>query len=1153
MKIADLFAIRGRFLRSANLERDFQSPGALDGYVVTSHIQESLERISVGLTKNSGQRAWRITGDFGSGKSSFGLLLAHLFAGNDSNLPPQLRSAVDLASVKKNKPRYLPVLITGSRASLSAAVVKGVARSLEGLKDKRTRFSTLEKINKFVASKNDSVSEAIALQLLLEANAELIASGKANGLFILLDELGKFLEFAALHPERQDVYFLQQLAEVATRSGAEPLFVVSFLHQGFSAYADQLSQSGQKEWEKIAGRFEELLFDQPLDQLVQLIASALDVSHEFAPRGIDSKAKAAMRSALELGWYGTAPPLTSLTNRSSGIYPLHPTVIPVLVRLFSQFGQNERSLFSFLLSNEPFGLQTFAQRAADAQTFYRIQDLYDYASSSFGHRLSVQTYRNHWNHIDSLVRSFRPSDDWELSIIKTVGILNLINSPELVPTEDALVLAVSDGTSTATEQVRVAMQRLRKETSILYSRGRQSGYCLWSHTSVNLDAVYEEAGRAVGHTKRVASKVKEHLDNRPIVARRHFIKTGNLRHFEVVYTSLTDLQQNVVNPSPSADGRIVIPLCETAEEVRVATEFVTDFDHPQIIIGLTEPLSNLEKLVIEVERWTWVQANTPELKDDRYAAEEVTRQLASATQTLEKRINHYAGLRQVSGSGAASMKWFYRKRQMQVKSSKAFLSLLSDLCDDLFKDAPTVHNELVNRRFLSGAAASARMRVIERMFSFADRPFLGMDPLKKPPEMSIYLSVLRETKLHSETGGKWQLRHPKAGSVTDPCNFNPGLTYILKRLEATPDSRINVETLMGELRGHTLGIRDGLIPILLSLVVIQYQQEIALYENGTFLSAVSSEEILRLTKAPKTFDMQLCKIRGVRLDLFEKLFEVLKIDDRQKNSSEILDVVRPLCVFVSQLPQYARTTKVVSTDAQAVRETILNAKEPGLLLFTDLPKALGFEPFDAGTRNHKHSGVEAFVTSLKKTLEELRLAYQLLKDRLREYVTSAFLPGASANSFRDFRQSLADRAEALVLAVKDPDLKAFALRSMDLNLTDSEWLESIGSLLATTPPNRWKDEDETQFRSAVIETVKKFERVESLNFSKDTKACAHSALRVSLTARDGTEHEKVISLSKDEDGEATDLAIEIRNLLSHNPRISMGALSRVFWGLLEKQ
>ena len=36
-RIADLFAIRGRFLRSANLERDFYYPGNLSGYETTKN------------------------------------------------------------------------------------------------------------------------------------------------------------------------------------------------------------------------------------------------------------------------------------------------------------------------------------------------------------------------------------------------------------------------------------------------------------------------------------------------------------------------------------------------------------------------------------------------------------------------------------------------------------------------------------------------------------------------------------------------------------------------------------------------------------------------------------------------------------------------------------------------------------------------------------------------------------------------------------------------------------------------------------------------------------------------------------------------------------------------------------------------------------
>ncbi len=66
-------------------------------------------------------------------------------------------------------------------------------------------------------------------------------------------------------------------------------------------------------------------------------------------------------------------------------------------------------------------------------------------------------------------------------------------------------------------------------------------------------------------------------------------------------------------------------------------------------------------------------------------------------------------------------------------------------------DAPRIQNELVNRRSLSSAAAAARMRLIERMFSNASEPLLGMDPAKKPPEMSMYLSVLQNTGLHQKS------------------------------------------------------------------------------------------------------------------------------------------------------------------------------------------------------------------------------------------------------------------------------------------------------------------------------------------------------------------------------------------------------------------
>ncbi|MBI4025473.1 MAG: hypothetical protein HY360_10870, partial [Verrucomicrobia bacterium] len=135
-RIADLFDIKNRFLRSAHLERDFHDSGALTGYVPTDFAQSCLNRIGEGLRPRSGQRAWRMTGDYGSGKSSFALLLAHALAGHDSTFPPQLRKVIDFKKHGATQPAFLPVLVTCSRQPLGTSILRALPASL---KDAYTR------------------------------------------------------------------------------------------------------------------------------------------------------------------------------------------------------------------------------------------------------------------------------------------------------------------------------------------------------------------------------------------------------------------------------------------------------------------------------------------------------------------------------------------------------------------------------------------------------------------------------------------------------------------------------------------------------------------------------------------------------------------------------------------------------------------------------------------------------------------------------------------------------------------------------------------------------------------------------------------------------------------------------------------------------
>lgn len=1156
--IADLFQIQSRFLRSAHLERDFGDPKSLKGYVLTPQTRQYLQRLVGGLTSDSGRRAWRITGDFGSGKSSFALVTAHLLSEKGTKLPQSLRQAINFKQMGITRPRLLPVLITGAREPLSTALLRSLHRDLLNTCGRGRQPAIIEKLRAAIEiSSVKEVADDVALTLITEANSYVASSGKATGLLIIIDELGKFLEYAALHPERQDVFMLQRLAETAARSGRTPLFVVGLLHQGFGAYADHLSQSAQREWEKVAGRFDELLFDQPLEQTAGLVGDALNLKLNTLPKITAKTARAVMQETLQLGWYGASAVKENLLFNAARIYPLHPMVLPVLVQLFSRFGQNQRSLFSFLLSNDPFGLLEFAHASIKSGQFYRLHNLYDYARATFGHRLSVQSYRSHWNHIESLIESFPTNDPIELQVLKTVGILNLIDADNLLATEDAIVLAISNGAERSSEgDVRRAIKRLHRR-NILYYRGASGGYCLWSHTSVNLERAYENATRALGQMplERVSPLIQSYLETRPLVARRHYIETGNLRHFDVRFAPIEKLHESVRFSHDISDGRIVVALCETAEEHQAALRFAHSNalnGLPEVLLAVPSPLGALGKLVQELQRWEWVSANTPELSNDNYAQVEVSRQLADARQTLEKQVQAYIGLHQ--SAGKSGLQWFRQNEQLTINNSRELLEYLSRICDEVYELAPRVHNELINRRAPSAAANGARTRLLEGIFVTASEPYLGMNPAKKPPEMAIYLSLLQQGGIHRQIGESFTICEPEPEA--DVCNIRPALQRIREILERKADSRVKVSEIIAELRRPPYGIRDGLSPILISLFAVLHEQHIAFYDSGKFMREMVGLDIVRLTKVPDVFEIQYCKVAGVRSELFKRLLSVLEqqaLDGlppqrlpRLNKKTDVLDIVRPLCVFAAQLPPYTHKTKRLSATALAVRSALLGAREPATLLFRELPVACGYPVI---TTDSKPEVVEGLVETLKEALGELRYAYLSLQGEMKASLADYF---GISGSFEEVHEALAGRAKNILTSVTEPRLKAFCLRLTDSGLAEAEWLDSLGSFVCSIPPQKWTDMEAERFTQELGVLVAKFKRVESIVFENRRRAKNQMALRVAITHPDGYEVDDVIFVSKREEQEIARVEEQVTQLLKESKRAGLAGVARAFWNVLSE-
>jgi hypothetical protein len=359
---------------------------------------------------------------------------------------------------------------------------------------------------------------------------------------------------------------------------------------------------------------------------------------------------------------------------------------------------------------------------------------------------------------------------------------------------------------------------------------------------------------------------------------------------------------------------------------------------------------------------------------------------------------------------------------------------------------------------------------------------------------------------------------------------------------------VKVTDLLTEIMSPPYGLRKGLCPLFLAVFAVIHEQDVAFYDQGCFLKQLTGGEFHRLIKAPENFEIQYCRIAGVRTIVFEHLFRVLHPDKKPK-SIDLLDVVRPLCVFAAQLPDFAKKTNRISKMASDVRDALLRAEEPATLLFQTLPEACACDIFGPDTLPSQ-TKVKRFVERLRSGIEELRATYPGLLQKMTEEVQSCF---HHSGSFNDLREKLVLSAARILVSVKDPRLKGFCLRLADQGLGNDQWIESVGSFLCSKPPSKWIDHDVSQFEDELHRCARQYFRVESTLFDQGMEPADWHAMRISITCHDGSELDKVIRLSDGELPKVGALEEKINAVLPDDRGLSLNAAMRVVRALLANE
>jgi hypothetical protein len=1151
-KLSEYFQLDRRYARSINLERDLDNPNSVAGYVLTDRSLYALKQILVNSPESGQTQAVTLTGVYGTGKSAFAHFLACLCAGEESVKQKALviakttLTATDFQKLHQNLPEKgcFRAIATAQREPLAHTIIRALDYGA-------SRFWKREAPS--IAKDLTDLSSEILGGTIVDSKKvisiiqEVITSAQTD-VILIIDELGKNLEYASLHPSESDLYLLQQLAELkpnqdkASRSLDLKFYLIGLLHQSFADYGERLASLQRNEWAKIQGRFQDIPFTESPRQMTWLIGKAIarpnyKSADESADKSIAKQSKKydaliknqakdwceVLRSQIE----DISPELLAAA------YPLHPITALVLPILCTRYAQNDRSLFTFLTSAEPYGLQSYLKEFSfdgDRIPLLKLDRVYDYFIESAGMGLANRPQLQKWVEIQNLVSDASNLDTERVKLLKTVGILNLITSTGGLKASRGMVKwALCDHISNQPDDQsrQVAIDNLIDEfldqKGILHHRKQIDELRIWEGSDFDVESAItthiEQERSPLAKILTSISKLK------PVVAQRHSYITGTTRYFERVYLD-ADVNWSELRCSHySFDG--MIGYWVSAEPPQSLPSITSD--GKPLIVVIAANLKFLQMAALEYTALQKIQSQAKGLQQDRVATLEVRHRLIQAKRIFDEDLGKAFEMNQQQ-NGWGNVCWVEGER-IEISRAIDFNSKLSTVCDHVYHKGLTLWNELINRRELSSQMVRALRTLIQAMLDHGDRPLLGLTG--NSPEVSIYTSVLNSTKIHRQGDGQgseaWGFYPPSYAPM------QPVWTAIENFCLESLEKPRTIDQLYAILDAPPYGVKRGVIPILLAAVLLEHVDDVSVYKDGTFIPVLGSEHFELLVKHPQRFAVKHFEIVGLRSQVFRELENVLRSSSAKSSEKKIpsnvrnvtmLSVVKPLFQFVKKLPAYTTKTTRMSTEAQAVVQTLQKAQEPDVLLFQSLPVACGLEAIVAGQADDGTTAKQ-FKGKLVQVLHEVQTTYDRLLTDCQSLLHEAF--GVRRNNEK-LREDLQVRASYLVESCLERTLRRFVLAAADETADDQRWLESLLMIVVDKPAESWTDADMTSFEPKLSDLARRFINLEALQKGMvASKNQGFDARRITIARPDGQEVHQLIWLDREDSDRLEPLVEKILN------------------------
>lgn len=980
-RLKDWVKIDKRFENSVNLYLDLDNTKKIDDYVYTRSSQNIIDYYLENIDKDR-EHATMLIGPYGKGKSHTLLVL--------------------LDRLRHMKKPYLPVIISGTNEDLNHAFLVGIMDALKraGLKNIAPDSyygEALKKIeqwkekfpeaythfeNELLSNGCDNVkayckrlekNDKSALDLFCTIYPAVTNGSEFNpivmletvriyeqirdvlardygyaGIYIIFDEFSKYIEGHEKETFSRDMKVLQDMCELAQKSSSGRMFITFVAHKSIKEYGAKLSEDMKNAFRGVEGRIKEVLFVVSSQNNYELIGNV--IKKEEAVLKKIPKIKKYYENALNAYKFSCFSGLFDEDDFKKyvvlGCFPLMPLTAYMLLHISEKVAQNERSIFTYLSHDEKGSLCRIIDECDDSEEDYGVtaDTVYDYFKNLFREEALDTVVHNEWLKAEYALQ--RTDDELERKLIKVISLINIIDMPDELfadVSQLACALNISDG------ECKRLVDALSEKRIIIY-RIRKHAYSFYNNVGVDIQAEISQRAAKLGIDANILGTLKKISEYDYVLPKKYNQIYSMTRYFEYVFMSPEQIEKL---PAPQllfdehfSDGKIIVVVAD--KEIYYGDKLPERLMDDRIVV-LTA--NNIFDKAESIRRYIVAQS----LINDKAFIEDnivLKKELINYCDDISYDVNRYLETVYNPENGACAVFHNGKCFNAGFGHGMTFNMFLSSIMSKYYNESPIVNNELINRQNISSQNKKARNKIIDMLLSHDDCSEFEKGT---SPESTIYRAVLINT------------------GVLGGTELDRGCEVVLSEIERfiamCDNSKCSFKVLYDRLMGSGYGVRKGIIPIYVALVISRLQDKpvISLRDKEVNIDAAILGNI---NDAPQNYFLYVEHETIEKQNYISQLINMFAIKIKVAGVPQDREVLDGILRWYRALPQVSANAgrdMDIPKDIQMALRGLCQALKhqefnPHEFLFSELPSIIGME-------NGGISGVAEKLKVLKQYMD----------------------------------------------------------------------------------------------------------------------------------------------------------------------------------------